>query len=41
VYAERTAGVLEHYDVDSVVHRIDGLASVHEVAKRIDEALGL
>ena len=39
VYSERTAGVIEHYDVDSIVRRIDGQASVHEVAKRIDEAL--
>lgn len=41
VYDDRTAGVIEHYDVGGVVRRIDGLASVHEVAKRIDEALGI
>jgi adenylate kinase len=41
VYAERTADLIDHYDVDSIVKRIDGLASVAEVAKRIDEALGL
>lgn len=41
VYAERTAGVIEHYDVDSVVRRVNGEASVDEVSKRIDEALGL
>jgi adenylate kinase len=41
VYADRTAGVIEHYDVDSIIRRVDGRASVHEVAKRIDEALGL
>jgi adenylate kinase len=41
VYAERTAGVIEHYDVDSIVRRVDGQASIHEVAKRIDEVLGL
>lgn len=41
VYADRTAGVIEHYDVDSIVRRVDGRASIHEVAKRIDETLGL
>lgn len=41
VYAERTAGVIEHYETDKVVLRVDGQASVHEVAKRIDEVLGL
>ncbi len=42
VYADRTAGVIEHYDVDSIVRRVSGEdASVDEVAKRIDEALGL
>ncbi len=41
VYADRTAGVIEHYDVDSVVRRVDGRASVDEVSKRIDEALGI
>lgn len=41
IYAERTAGVVEHYDVDSVVRRVDGRASVEEVSRRIDEALGL
>ncbi len=41
VYAERTAGVIEHYDTDSIVRRVDGQASVDDVAKRIDEALGL
>lgn len=41
VYADRTAGVVEHYDADSIVKRVEGLASVDEVAKRIDEALGL
>ncbi len=41
VYADRTAGVIEHYDVDSMVRRVNGEASVDEVAKRIDEALGL
>lgn len=41
VYAERTADLLDHYDTDSIVRRIDGLASVNEVSKRIDEALGL
>jgi adenylate kinase len=41
VYADRTAGVIEHYDVDSVVKRINGEASIDEVHKRIDEALGL
>jgi adenylate kinase len=41
VYAERTAGVIEHYDVDSVVRRVNGEASVEEVALRIRKALGL
>lgn len=41
VYADRTAGVIEHYDVDSIVRRVDGLASVEEVYKRVDEALGI
>ena len=41
VYADRTKGVIEHYDVDSVVKRINGEASVDEVAKRVREALGL
>lgn len=41
VYADRTAGVIEHYDVDSVVRRVNGEASVDEVSKRIDEVLGL
>ena len=40
VYADRTAGVIEHYDVDSIVRRVNGEASVDEVAKRIHEALG-
>jgi adenylate kinase len=41
VYADRTAGVIEHYDDKGIVRRVDGQASVHEVAKRIDEALGI
>ncbi len=41
VYAERTADLIDHYDTDSIVKRIDGMASVDEVSKRIDEALGL
>lgn len=41
VYADRTAGVIEHYDTDSIVRRVDGLASVDVVYKRVDEALGL
>jgi adenylate kinase len=41
VYAERTADLIDHYDTDSIVKRIDGMASVNEVSKRIDEALGL
>ena len=41
VYAERTADLIDHYDTDSIVKRIDGLAPVDEVSKRIDEALGL
>lgn len=41
VYAERTAGVIEHYDRAGVVRRVSGEASVDEVGKRVDEALGL
>ena len=41
VYADRTAGVIEHYDVDSVVKRVNGEATVDEVAKRVREALGV
>jgi adenylate kinase len=41
VYADRTAGVIEHYDTDSIVRRVEGNASVEEVTKRIDEALGI
>lgn len=41
VYADRTAGVIEHYDVDSIVRRVNGEASIDEVHKRIDEALEL
>ena len=41
VYADRTAGVIEHYDTDSVVRRVNGEAGIDEVHKRIDEALGL
>jgi adenylate kinase len=41
VYADRTHGVIEHYDVDGVVRRVNGEASVDEVSERIDEALGL
>ncbi|MEX0873574.1 MAG: adenylate kinase [Actinomycetota bacterium] len=41
VYADRTAGVIEHYDTDSIVRRVEGNASVEEVTMRIDEALGI
>jgi adenylate kinase len=41
VYEDRTAGLIDHYDVDSIVRRVNGEAGVEEVAKRIDEALGL
>ena len=41
VYGERTAGVIEHYDVDSVVRRVSGEASVDEVAERVRKALGV
>jgi len=41
VYADRTAGVVEHYDTDSVVKRINGEASVDEVQERIRTALGV
>jgi adenylate kinase len=41
VYEDRTAGVIEHYETDSIVRRVDGNAGVEEVTKRIDEALGI
>jgi adenylate kinase len=41
VYAERTADMLDHYDKDSIVKRVEGTASVDEVTKRINDALGL
>lgn len=41
VYAERTADLIDHYDTDSVVRRVDGTAGVEEVSKRIDRALGI
>jgi adenylate kinase len=41
VYAERTADLIDHYDTDSIVKHVNGMASVDEVSKRIDEALGL
>ena len=41
VYSERTAGVIEHYDTDSIVKRINGEADIDEVHRRIDEALGI
>lgn len=41
VYADRTAGVIEHYDVDSVVKRVNGEATVDEVAERVREALNV
>lgn len=40
VYAERTADLLDHYD-NGIIRRVDGMASVDEVTKRIDAALGL
>lgn len=40
VYADRTADLLDHYD-NGIVRRVDGTASIEEVTKRIDEALGL
>ncbi len=40
IYAERTADLLDHYD-DGIIRRIEGMADVDEVSKRIDEALGI
>lgn len=40
VYAERTADLLDHYD-NGIIRRVDGTASVDEVQRRIDMALGL
>ncbi len=42
VYADRTAGVVEHYEDQGLVRRVSGeSASVDDVAERIDVALGL
>jgi len=41
VYAERTADLIDHYDRDSIVRRVDGMASTDEVDRRIDDALDL
>jgi adenylate kinase len=41
VYGERTADLIDHYDVDSIVKRVDGNANLDEVDRRIDEALDL
>lgn len=42
VYADRTAGVVEHYEGQGLVRRVSGeSASVDEVAERIDHTLGL
>jgi adenylate kinase len=41
VYEDRTAGLIDHYESDGIVKRVSGEASVEEVSKRIDEALGL
>lgn len=41
VYAERTADLIDHYDTDSIVKRINGEASVDEVTDRIRHILGL
>jgi adenylate kinase len=40
VYAERTADLLDHYD-NGIIRRVEGMADVNEVSKRIDEALGI
>ncbi|MEX2395246.1 MAG: nucleoside monophosphate kinase, partial [Actinomycetota bacterium] len=41
VYADRTAGVVDHYDALGLVLRVNGEAGVADVIRRIDEALGL
>jgi adenylate kinase len=41
VYAERTADLIDHYDTDSIVRRVNGEATVEEVTDRINKALGL
>lgn len=41
VYANRTAGVIEHYDAAGLVKRVNGEASVDEVSERIETALGI
>ena len=42
VYEDRSAGVIDYFDEqDGLVRRVNGEASVGEVSKRIDGALGL
>jgi adenylate kinase len=41
VYADRTAGVIDHYEERGLVRRVNGEAGVAEVIKRVDEAVGL
>ena len=41
VYEDRTAGLIDHYEADGIVRRVNGEASVDEVSKRIDEVLEL
>ena len=38
VYREQTAPLIEHYDAQGVLAEVDGLGSVEEVARRIEEA---
>jgi adenylate kinase len=40
VYGELTEVLVEHYKPLGVICHVDGVGSPHEVAKRIDEALG-
>jgi adenylate kinase len=41
VYADRTEGLIDHYDEEGLVRRVNGEAGVADVIRRVDEALGL
>jgi len=41
VYSDETAPLIAAYEPRGIVHRVDGTGSVHEVAARISEVLGI
>ena len=41
VYKEQTAPVLPFYEAKGVLHKIDGMASMDDVTRQIEGALGL